>query len=162
MTDTPKPAAQGGAAIRILAQYIKDFSFENPAAATPLMSERPDIKMIVDVSARPHAAGETIFEVALKLAAAAENSGQPMFVCELVYAGLFEIAGVNDEELEAILLIECPRLLFPFARRIMAEITRDGGFPPLMVDPIDFVGLFRQQKARGTAPAVQSDQPPGA
>lgn len=144
--DIPTPT---GPSLRVLAQYIKDLSFENPAAATPQMAERPDIGISVDVSVRPHAAGDAIFEVVLKLSAQATAKEEPLFLCELVYGGLFELVGVSESDAEPLLLIECPRLLFPFARRIMAEVTREGGFPPLMIDPIDFVSLYRQQKARG-------------
>lgn len=151
MSETPaaEQPGPGGPKIRVLAQYVRDMSFENPAAATEVMAERPDIALGVDVSARPHAAGDSIFETVLKLnaTATAEGAGSPMFVCELVYGGLFEFADIDDDALERMLLIECPRLLFPYARRILADMTRDGGFPPLLVDPIDFVGLYHQQKS---------------
>jgi preprotein translocase subunit SecB len=150
----------GGPTIRVLSQYIKDLSFENPAAGTPLMSESPGINIGVDVNARGHAAGEGVFEVALRLSAHARSeTDDPMFVCELIYGGIFELSGVSAEDAEALLLIECPRLLFPFARESMASITRDGGFPPLMIDPIDFIGLYRQKKARDAkSPSVEADE----
>lgn len=145
--DAPPPNSP---LIRVLAQFLKDLSFENPAAATPYMAERPNIELGADVSVRPHPAGPAIFEVVLRLSAKASSQESPLFICELVYGGLFELAGIAEADIEPMLLIECPRLLFPFARRIMGEVTRDGGFPPLLIDPIDFVGLYRSQKARGT------------
>lgn len=157
---SPAPPADAGGPrgprIRVLAQYLRDMSFENPAAGGPGMSEAPRVDLNAEVSVRPHAAGGNIFEVMLRLAAKASNSNDDaLFLCELDYAGLFELIGMAEADVEPMLLIECPRLLFPFARRLMAEITREGGFPPVLVDPIDFIGLYRAQKAQNavTAPA---------
>jgi preprotein translocase subunit SecB len=150
----PHATAAAGPTIRVLSQYTKDLSFENPAAGTAAMSESPGITIGVDVNARGHAAGEGVFEVALRLSAHAKSeSDEPLFVCELIYGGIFELLGVSDADAEALLLIECPRLLFPFARQIIATVTREGGFPPLMVDPIDFIGLYRQKKERAAQAA---------
>jgi len=152
----PHTNAATGPTIRVLSQYTKDLSFENPAAGTAAMSESPGITIGVDVNARGHAAGEGVFEVALRLSAHAKSENdQPLFVCELIYGGIFELLSVSEADAEALLLIECPRLLFPFARQIIAAVTREGGFPPLMVDPIDFIGLYRQKKARAAKAAAE-------
>ncbi|MEL7481844.1 MAG: protein-export chaperone SecB [Pseudomonadota bacterium] len=150
---TPTQATTGkpGTAVRVLAQYIKDFSFENPGTARA--QTQPNIDLGIDVGATPHQEGQNIFEVSLRLQAKATADQRTLFVLELDFAGLFQFDTNDQVLLEPILLVECPRLLFPFARRIIADITRDGGFPPLLVDPIDFVGLYRGQKARQTAPA---------
>lgn len=128
-------------------QYIKDFSFENPnAPQTLLPGTAPQISVSVDVGAR--ALGQDHYEVALRLKADAKREDSAVFVLEVVYAGLFQAVNFPADQLEPVLLIECPRLLFPFARRVVADATRDGGFPPLMLDPIDFVALYQQGKAQ--------------
>ena len=174
MTDTPTPenpqtpaqpadadAQQAqGPAIRVLGQYIKDLSFENPGNVQ--VSTQPNIDLGIDVGATPHVSGDNLYEVSLKLKANAQAEDKILFITELDYAGLFKLDGVSEADLEPMLLIECPRLLFPYARRIISEITRDGGFPPLLIDPVDFVGLYRSQKAKAaqaTAPAPAPEAP---
>jgi len=153
----PSTAQDGGAPqLAIAAQYIKDFSFENPGAPQSLMQtgQAPLIEVGVDVAARQ--LGDDRFEVDLRINATAKRGEQAMFVVELLYAGMFQLRNIPRESLQAVCLIECPRILFPFARRIVADATRDGGFPPLMLDPIDFVDLYRrqaQQQPGGTAQA---------
>jgi preprotein translocase subunit SecB len=101
------------------------------------------------------------FEVTLNLSAKAEREGDALFIVELAYAGLFQIRGVDERAREPFLLIECPRLLFPFARRVLSDATRDGGFPPLMLEPVDFAALYRQQLARqGGGEGETGGQPP--
>ncbi len=152
----PGNAQQGEAQeqrqIAVNAQYVKDLSFENPKAPGSLMgnADRPNIDISVDVKAGT--AGEDVYEVSLTLTCKAtrgEDKSDDVFVCELTYAGLFTVKGIADEEKEPALLVFCPSLLFPFARRVIADTTRDGGFPPLMLDPIDFGRLYaqRQQQA---------------
>ena len=139
----------------VLAQYVRDLSFENPNAPASLTAGRaPAIEVGVDVRARP--LGEDRYEIELKLGATARHDDRVAFVVELVYAGLFAIRNVPQESMQAVCLIEGPRMLFPFARRVLADATRDGGFPPLLLDPIDFVALFRQsqEQNRGPAPAA--------
>lgn len=143
--------------MRVLAQYIKDFSFENPGTARA--QTQPNIDLGIDVGATPHKDGQNMFEVSLRMQAKASAGDAVLFILELDYAGLFQFESSNMAELEPILLIECPRLLFPFARRVISDITRDGGFPPLLVDPIDFIGLYRSQKARQAEAAPISDGP---
>ena len=139
---TAPPAPQ----IRILAQFSRDFSFENPRAPDSLrITTQPQIELGVEMAARGRTDG--LFEVDLKLTAQATNEGQPSFTVELVYGGLFQIEGVAEEHLEPILLVECPRYLFPFARRIIADASADGGFPAFMLEPIDFASVYAAQRA---------------
>jgi preprotein translocase subunit SecB len=132
--------------VQIVAQYIKDLSFENPGAPA-LMSEGPQIDMGVDLQARRGDAEH--FEVIIKLQVTAKAADKTVFLLELAYAGLFRIVGVPDEMLQPLLLIQAPHMLFPFARRIVADVVRDGGMPPLMVDPIDFAALYQAKLAAG-------------
>ena len=160
MTDAANPeAAQtaGPPMIRVLAQYVKDLSFENPGLfAAQQGNTAPEIELGIDVRVEPGPPAEKIFAVELKLSARAKRQDAVVFIVELVYAGVVQLQDAKPEDAEPMLLIECPRLLFPFARRIIADITREGGHPPLMIDPIDFVGLYRQQRQRGEAAAGQT------
>jgi preprotein translocase subunit SecB len=133
--------------IRILAQFVRDFSFENPRAPDALRTgaAQPQIDLGVEMNARGRDDG--LFEVDLKLSARAAREDGPLFVVELLYGGVFQITGVAAEDIEPVLLIECPRFLFPFARRIIADITAEGGYPPFMLDPIDFAGVYAARKA---------------
>lgn len=154
MTDTSAPSQPDQPAtgnpeqpsMRVMGQYIKDLSFENPGHG-PVQAQ-PNIDLGIDVGATPHADGNGLFEVSLKLSAKAQSEDTVLFITELDYAGLFQLQNVAEQQLEPMLLIECPRLLFPFARRIVAEITREGGFPPLLIDPVDFVQLYQTQLQR--------------
>jgi len=137
--------AENAPQLAIAAQYVKDLSFENPSAPQSLLpsTQAPKIEVGVDVQARQ--LSEDRFEVDLKITANAKRGDTSLFLLELVYAGLFQLKNIPRESLQAVCLIECPRILFPFARRVVADATRDGGFPPLMLDPIDFVALYRRQ-----------------
>jgi preprotein translocase subunit SecB len=134
--------------LNVVAQYIKDFSFENPNAPKSLTAsqEPPQIGIQINVAASP--ISESDIEVVLKLEGKAETAGTVMFRFELEFGGVFRIRNVPQESLNALVLIECPRLLFPFAREIIATAVRNGGFPPLLLDPVDFVGLYRQKMAQ--------------
>ena len=136
-----------GPGIRILAQFVRDLSFENPRAPDTLRAgaAQPQIDLGVEMNARGRDDG--FFEVDLKLSAKATREDGPLFVVELLYGGVFQIGGVPAEEMEPVLLIECPRYLFPFARRIIADVTSEGGYPPFLLDPIDFAGVYAQRKA---------------
>ena len=142
------PSADMQPQLSVVAQYIKDFSFENPNAPQSLAagSEPPQIGIQINVNASP--LSDTDIEVALKLDGKAESAGDLMFHFELEFAGVFRIRNVPQESLNAIVLIECPRLLFPFAREIIATAVRNCGFPPLLLDPVDFVALYRQKMAQ--------------
>ena len=147
----------GQATLNVLAQYVKDLSFESPNSpkilATAPPQSGPQINVQVNVNARQIEAQN--FEVELAIEAKAMLGQDVMFLAEVLYAGIFRIGGLADEELRAVILIECPRLLFPFARQIIADATRNGGFPPLLIDPIDFVALYqRRMNEDGVGQAV--------
>ena len=145
--ETPAPQVR----MNIVAQYIRDLSFENALALKGVNSGevQPDIQVQVALDASKRSV-EHQFEVVQKYKITAKNKvgGESMFLMELDYGGVFHIEGVPDEQLHPFLLIECPRMLFPFVRRIVSDMTRDGGFPPLNLDPVDFLGLYRQELAR--------------
>ena len=140
-----QPAASPS--LNILAQYVKDFSFENPGAPRSLQAREnaPAINISVNVNANPLA--ENDFDVVLSLNAEAKDGDKILFNAELAYGGVFRVTGFPQEHMLPMLFIECPRLLFPFARQIIADATRNGGFPPLMIDPIDFAQMFTQRMA---------------
>jgi preprotein translocase subunit SecB len=142
------PQAAEPPGIRILAQFVRDFSFENPRAPDALRTgaAQPQIDLGVEMNARGREDG--LFEVDLKLSARASREDGPLFVVELLYGGVFQITGVGGEDIEPVLLIECPRFLFPFARRIISDITAEGGYPPFMLDPIDFAGVYAARKSQ--------------
>ncbi len=163
MTDapnTPDPSQPGaanpgdGPSVRVLGQYVKDLSFENPGAPGTLRgsASQPNIDLGIDV--RMQSLDAETFEVELVFSAKAVNGTVTLFVCELSYAGLFQVRGLNDADREAFLLIEGPRLIFPFARKVIADATQNGGFPPLMLEPVDFTALYRQQLAQRNAGAA--------
>ncbi len=133
--------------LNVLAQYVKDLSFESPGAPNSLRGrdQAPGININVNVNANP--LSEKEFDVNLSLNARAGFDKDVLFNVELVYGGVFRIEGFPQEHMLPLLFIECPRLLFPFARQIIADATRNGGFPPLMLDPIDFAQMFQQKIA---------------
>ncbi len=140
----PPDAAREGAAqqIRILAQFIRDLSFENPRAPDSLRmgQNQPNIDLGVEMNARGRPDG--YFEVDLKLTAKAVRDEETVFQLELLYGGLFELTGFTEEQLELVLLIECPRFMFPYARRVISDMTAEGGFPPFHLEPIDFAAVY--------------------
>ena len=151
-TFTPAPAGNGQDAeqlpgIRILAQYIKDLSFESPHAPESLRAtgQPPQIDLNVELNAQGREDG--LYEIDLKLSARAARETEAVFHIELVYSGLFQIIGVPPADMEPVLMVECPRYLFPFARRIISDLTAEGGFPPFMLEPLDFAGIYAQRKA---------------
>lgn len=144
MNDTPNPQADLPQ-LQVNGQYIKDLSFEIPAAPQiflEMQNEQPDIPIHVDVNTSNVA--PNLYEVVLHLRVEAKLPAKPLFIIELDYAGLFTV-NLPEEQVYPVLMIECPRLLFPFARNIVADMTRDGGFPPLMLQPLDFVALYRSR-----------------
>jgi len=144
-TQTAQAQQGGQPGIHVLGQYIKDLSFENPNAPASLApgDSPPQISVNVNVNARRLSDADV--EVELKLEANAQRGIKALFVTEVTYAGVFQLHNVPQEHLQPIMLIECPRLLFPFARQILADATRQGGFPPLMIDPVDFAALYHQK-----------------
>ncbi|MBD3763975.1 MAG: protein-export chaperone SecB [Rhodobacterales bacterium] len=137
--------------MQVLAQYVRDLSFENVLAQKGLSGGevQPDIQVAVSLDARKRAA-EHQYEVTSKYRVTSRNkaTGETLFLVELDYAGVFHIQGVAEDQLHPFLLIECPRILFPFVRRIVSDVTRDGGFPALNIDMVDFLALYRQELAR--------------
>lgn len=135
----------------VLAQYIRDMSFENAVALKGVSAGdvQPDVQVSVSIDGRKRSV-EHQFDVTTKFKVVSKNktTDEPLFMLELDYGGVFRIEGVPEEQLHPFLLIECPRMLFPFIRRIISDVTRDAGFPPLNVDQVDFVALYRNELAR--------------
>ncbi|HEX2018053.1 MAG TPA: protein-export chaperone SecB [Aurantimonas sp.] len=148
-----QPAAATPPSINILTQYIRDMSFESPNAPAALRGQKkaPAINIGVNVGANPIQGTDGEYDVRLTLNAKAGEGADLMFNVELDYGGVFKLQNFPQEHLLPVLFIECPRLLFPFARQVVADITRNGGFPPLMIDPIDFAQLFQQRMAEERA-----------
>jgi preprotein translocase subunit SecB len=149
------PGAGAAPQLNVLAQYTKDLSFENPNAPQSLQPQAQPPQINIQINVGANNMSETEFEVTLNIDGKAENGGKMIFSFELAYAGVFRISNVPKEQLHPLVMIECPRLLFPFAREIIATAVRDGGFPPLMLDPVDFVGLYRQNMERQAAMAAK-------
>ncbi len=178
MSETTDPTAQAAGhqmpPLVVNVQYIKDLSFEVPNAPEiyATLRSQPAVQINLDVQARALQEGQNVFEVVLAVKAEAREApagaspngaapapgageGRPVFIAELQYAGVFTLNGVPPEAVEPLLLIECPRLLFPFARSVLSDVTREGGFPPVLLQPIDFVGLWQSRRqAAGAAPQV--------
>ncbi|MBX2854404.1 MAG: protein-export chaperone SecB [Rhodobacteraceae bacterium] len=148
--EAQESTASAPAQMTVISQYVRDLKFENIAAANGVNpSGKPSINVQVNVDANPIA--ENRFLVALKTGVSASAEEKDVFKVHLDYVGAFQVQNVPDNALRPVLLIECPRLLFPFARRIIAEVSRDGGYPPLMLDPIDFTALYRRQLAQAAS-----------
>ncbi len=151
-TTDPQQVQQVEIRQRILAQYTRDMSFENVMAQKGVTGEvTPEIQVQVKLDARKRGA-DNQYEVIIKLTVSskAKDKGDQLFLLEIEYAGIFMIEGLPEAQLHPYLLIECPRLLFPYLRRIVSDLTRDGGFPPFNLEPIDFLALYRQEIARRT------------
>lgn len=147
----PAAAEVSQQSLGVIAQYVKDLSFESPGAPQSIRarSTSPTINIAINVQPRQPRGDE--MEVELKIEANAREGESILFAIELVYGGLFRLTNIPPENVTPIAMIECPRLLFPFARQIIADASRNGGFPPLLIDPIDFVQLFRQRMAQAGA-----------
>ncbi|MDR0807971.1 MAG: protein-export chaperone SecB [Gemmobacter sp.] len=160
-TNDAAPAAAPQVKMSVLAQFVRDMSFENMVAQKGANGGevQPDIQVAVSLDARKRQV-EHQFEVITKFRVTSKNktNDDTLFLLELDYGGIFHVEGVPEDQLHPFLLIECPRLLFPFVRRIVSDITRDGGFPPLNIDNVDFLALYRQEIARRAQQA--SAQPP--
>jgi preprotein translocase subunit SecB len=153
------PQGQQQAGIHVLGQYIKDLSFENPGAPRSLRAsdKQPSLDVNVNVNAKPQS--QTDFEIELKLDARATRGDEILFIVEVTYGGMFQLRNVPAEHVQPLVLVECPRLLFPFARQIIADATRQGGFPPLMIDPVDFTALYRRRLQDAQAQQQPAPQP---
>ncbi len=158
-TTGPAPNGNGTAALTgpaqliINAQYVRDLSFENPRAPQSLIQQKaqPEVSLDVDVKARNLA--PELFEVSLTISAQAKAEGETVFIVQLTYCGVVTIKNASQEIIAGMILVETPRLLFPFARNVIATATRDGGFPPLLINPIDFSELLRREQAKAQAAA---------
>ena len=166
MSDTTQ-ATQPAQPLVVNIQYVKDLSFEVPGAPQIFTTLRaqPQVAINLDVQARRVQDGQPVFEVSLVIKAEASdpnaptNGGTqtpPVFVAELTYAGVFTLNGLPDNAVEPVLLVECPRILFPFARNILSDVTRDGGFPPVLLQPIDFVALWQSRRATAGQPVANA------
>jgi preprotein translocase subunit SecB len=142
-----------GAALNVLGQYVKDLSFESPGAPQSLQGpgQNPQLKVSVNVNATPRP--EDVYEVTLNVEVHAKHDAGIIYNIELAYGGLFRLRNVPPNLLQPMLFVDCPAILFPFLRRVLADVTRDGGFPPLMLDPIDFGRLYAQNLARAQGQA---------
>lgn len=150
------PAPGGPVPLTLNLQYTKDLSFEVPGAPEVFLSlrEQPRVDIALDVNARRLQEGQDTFEVALQIRCDAKGpDDQTIFIAELVYCGIFSV-NIQPEMLEPLLLVECPRLLFPFARNILADVTREGAFPPVLLQPIDFVALWQSRRGQAGAQPV--------
>ena len=157
MADTPETATNGAAAqeaapikMNVLAQFVRDLSFENILAQKGVQGDvQPDVSLQVNLDAKKRT-NDNQYEVILKVQVTSKSkeSQSTLFVLELEYAGIFHVENVPEEQMHPFLLIECPRMLFPFVRRIVSDVTRDGGFPPLNLETIDFLQLYRSELAR--------------
>ena len=159
---TAAPANQGQPAmpnLQVVGQYIKDLSFENPGVSNAI-SDRPQIELAVDLNAA-RMPEKDMFEVELKIRVDAKSEGRPLFLLEVAYAGIFRLSNVPDTGTQQmILLIQAPHMLFPFVRRIVSDVVRDGGMPPLMIEPIDFMALYQARVAQAQG-QFAAQQPQG-
>ena len=167
MSDTtsapPQEGQQQVPPLVVNIQYVKDLSFEVPGAPEVFSTLRtqPHVNINLDVQARRITDGQEVFEVTIAIKAEATETqggngaanGRPVFIVELAYSGIFTLSGIPQEAVEPVLLVECPRLLFPYARNILADVTRDGGFPPVLLQPIDFVALWQSRRQGQGQPA---------
>lgn len=171
MADDTQTATAPGAnpadapSMNLIGQYIRDLSFENPGAPGSIMNngENPTFNVAISVGVKKQA--DDVFAVELTLTAKATRSEQVLFNVELVYGGVFRVRNMPEAQLTPVLMVECPRLIFPFARQVLASVTQQGGFPPLMMEPVDFSAIYRQNLAKlaqqnaGGAVTPESNKP---
>jgi len=155
----PQPQQSQQPQLNVLWQYIKDFSFENPNAPRSLTPSQTQPAIQIQINVGVQQLAETDYEVTLKLDGKAESTGTVLFAFDLTFGGVFRVQNVPQQSLQPVIMIECPRLLFPFAREIVATAVRNGGFPPLLLDPVDFVALYQQRVAQMQP---QQQTPPAA
>ena len=141
-------APNGAPMLSVLTQYIKDMSFENPNAPESLRSGQPQPDVNIDISIGRRVDSDNLTEVSITLKANAAREGKTVFIAELEYGGLFAFQNATLEDIQPMIMIECPRILFPYARKILADMTQDGGYPPIMLDMPDFAGMFREELMR--------------
>ena len=154
---TPGAGAPLPPQLNVIAQYVKDFSFENPNAPRPIVEPAQQPPAInVQINVNPRQLSSTDFEIELKIEGKAESTAMTIFAFDLSYAGLFRLQNIPQDQLAPLVMIECPRILFPFAREIIASATVHGGFPPLLIDPVDFASLYQQRLAAQGQPTTQA------
>lgn len=153
------PATGGQPNLAVITQYVKDLSFESPGAPNSLRGRSGQPQINISIGVQTNASGTDEYEVEVRIDARANEGQAVLFAIELVYAGLFRFTNIPAENMRAVAMIECPRLLFPFARQVVAEASRNGGFPPLLIDPVDFAALYRQQVQRAAAAGQQAAPP---
>jgi preprotein translocase subunit SecB len=146
MAEDAKPA------LLLRAQYVKDLSFENPRAPASLFSLREAPAMEVNVSLAAQRLDANVFELTIQIAVRATADKVTIFLSDLSYGGVLELQNIPDEQIEPAVFVQGAQLIYPFARRVIADVTRDGGFPPLQLEPIDFNAMYRDQKGRMAAP----------
>jgi preprotein translocase subunit SecB len=151
--EAPKEAA-APAQLNVIGQYVKDLSFESPAAPQALQNPPPNPQLQITVNVSVVAKAEDVYETTVNIEAHATGDDNVIYNVELAYAGLFRLRNVPQNMLQPVLFVDCPTILFPFVRRVLADVTRDGGFPPLMLDPIDFGRLYAQNLARAQGQAT--------
>lgn len=144
------------AQLGVLAQYVKDLSFESPSAPDSLQGPGQNPQLKVSVNVNVGARAQDVYEVALNLEVHARSDSGVIYNVELVYGGLFRLQNIPEPLLQPVLFVDCPTILFPFMRRVLADVTRDGGFPPLMLDPIDFGRLYAEKASRAAQAESQS------
>jgi preprotein translocase subunit SecB len=156
----PGPEMPDGTApmFSVLVQYTKDFSFENPNAPQSLIQQQAQPQIGIQINVNPRQMTATDYEVELELKGKAEHGSNVLFAFELVYAGVFRLVNIPQENLGPLLMIECPRLLFPYAREIVSSAIAGGGFPPLLLNPVDFVSLYQQKMAEAQSIQQQPAQ----
>jgi preprotein translocase subunit SecB len=156
-TTPPQPA--NPPSMNLIGQYIRDLSFENPGAPGSIMAGGGNPAFNVSISVAVKKQSDDVYAVELTLNAKANRAEQVLFNVELVYGGVFRIKNVPEVQLSQLLMIECPRLIFPFARQVLANVTQQGGFPPLMMEPVDFTAIYRQNLAALAAKQNQAGAP---
>ncbi len=153
------PAQGGGPQVRVMGQFIKDLSFENPNVSKLINGPGDNPNLNVDINVAATRISPDVYESAINFKGVAQNKLGVIYDLEIVYAGIFRIENMPEPALEQTLLIACPSLLFPYLRRLVGDLTREGGFPPLLLDPIDFGALYlarQQQVAQGNAPVQKA------
>jgi preprotein translocase subunit SecB len=150
--ETPPTGQPLPAQLNVILQYVKDFSFENPNAPRPMLEPSRQPAINIQINVNPRQLSATDFEIELKVEGKAEADGSTIFAFDLAYAGLFRLQNIPQEHLGPLVMVECPRILFPFAREIIASATVNGGFPPLLLDPVDFASLYQQRMAQQGQP----------
>ena len=150
----PATAAADKPAIFLRAQYIKDLSFENPRAPASIFSLREAPQMEISINLGAQRLDEKVFELSIQISARAISDKTTVFLCDVVYAGVIEVQSIPDAALEATIFIQGAQLLYPFARRVVADLTRDGGFPPLQLEPMDFAAMYQRRSQQAPADAT--------